>query len=529
VCLAVLIAACGSASDPDAPRPPAEAAATTAIRASAPDPWAHEAVLFLDAFLQSEMSGRRTARVQLYARDAVVEDPIRGLLLDGRDAIVTYPASLLDSPPMTVSHFLGAERAAMVIEVPADTGQPIVDMLVLAMRAEGIERVTHELTAQELHSYGFLALEEAEQLGTRYEAYVAAWDVGEGSQVEGLYRAGTVRRDGLFGGSSVVGGGSGDLPRHLAIGSDGFGVEPVVVPHHPGDPDLVPAVFTVPARGEPNQVHALVDVVTMDGCRLRMLAIWDLEGGVIAGEEVMYGVAGMRECGSSFGLADPPEGWWTGRSLPGAVADEVTGLVESSTGTIELLNAGPRQAALVEWALGRFDHARVVTPTIDEVAFPPTAWCARGTGDFAGVAVFEGSRVRVELCLLEGAVCTGPTCDTYRADARFGLLHELAHVWERQQLDDGVRADFMEQWGIEVWAREHPPWAPSEGPEGVEVAADVIAWGLMDADLSMVRIPHATHQDLTEGFFLLTGTAPVSRTPASPTCQWMPDWFLPTS
>jgi hypothetical protein len=98
-----------------------------------------------------------------------------------------------------------------------------------------------------------------------------------------------------------------------------------------------------------------------------------------------------------------------------------------------------------------------------------------------------------------------------RADAKLGMLHELGHVFEAQQVDDDVRTEFMELWEADVWASPDPPWVPAESKEGVEIAADVIAWGLLDEDLEMVRIGNATPERLLEGFRLVTGVDPIER------------------
>ncbi len=159
----------------------------------------------------------------------------------------------------------------------------------------------------------------------------------------------------------------------------------------------------------------------------------------------------------------------------------------------------------------RFELAGLPAPQPDVLAFPPAVWCARGVGEYAGIAVFATDSTRVEMCLGEADICTEPLCEIMRADARFGLLHELAHVWERQYVDDATRDDFLTLLGLEVWSLGDQPWVTGRVPEGVEQAADVIAWALMDEDITLARLPGVTHEQLTEAFHLLTQTTPLWR------------------
>ena len=112
------------------------------------------------------------------------------------------------------------------------------------------------------------------------------------------------------------------------------------------------------------------------------------------------------------------------------------------------------------------------------------------------------------MCLQEGEVCIGPTCDTFRPDARLGMLHEMGHVWEFQNLDDGARQAFLAHRDLDVWSDGNPDWAGAS-EEGIEHAAEILAWGLMDEALPLIRIPDATPDELAAGFRLLTGLEPL--------------------
>ena len=276
----------------------------------------------------------------------------------------------------------------------------------------------------------------------------------------------------------------------------------------PAASTVAPAVYSLPTSGDLDVAHALFSL-DIGGCRIRLLADWKLDEYRIAEEEITYEVESLRTCKSALELDRLPDGWWSGLELPDPFIEHVTAHVSMTDGrTIAVINAGRRQTELIEWGMSRFELAGLPAPQPDVLAFPPAVWCARGVGEFAGIAVFEPETTRVEMCLGEADICTEPLCETMRADARFGLLHELAHVWERQYVDDDTRDEFLALRGLEVWSLGDEPWVAGAVPEGVEQAADVIAWGLMDEDIELARLPDVTHEQLTEAFHLLTQVEP---------------------
>lgn len=80
------------------------------------------------------------------------------------------------------------------------------------------------------------------------------------------------------------------------------------------------------------------------------------------------------------------------------------------------------------------------------------------------------------------------------------IVHELAHAWERHNVDDETRDAFMAHTGAGTWndhAQPHPA-------RGVEQAADAIAWGLIGHDLQPQSAGH--HAEDLAHFEHLTGT-----------------------
>ena len=163
--------------------------------------------------------------------------------------------------------------------------------------------------------------------------------------------------------------------------------------------------------------------------------------------------------------------------------------------------------------LDRFEVAGLAAPRPTTVAPPPTVLCAAGAGEFPGYATFDLdlAEARIDLCRRERDICVDPACDTFHSDARSGVLHDLAHVSEYQNLDDATRDAFLARHGRQVWSDgEH---ACGED-EDIELAVEIIAWGLMD-EATMNRILDVIPDDLTEAFHILTGTQPLVTTPSN--------------
>lgn len=65
----------------------------------------------------------------------------------------------------------------------------------------------------------------------------------------------------------------------------------------------------------------------------------------------------------------------------------------------------------------------------------------------------------------------------------FLALHELGHAWERFNLDDRQRAEFMELTGLVTWRSNDVTWHD----RAAERAANVLAFGLLSVPLANVR------------------------------------------
>jgi hypothetical protein len=168
----------------------------------------------------------------------------------------------------------------------------------------------------------------------------------------------------------------------------------------------------------------------------------------------------------------------------GSVSDPHVGLVERPTA----------DDPLAAWALDRFVTAGLILPDVAIERYDTKEPCGGNTA----VAIHGGVRPRVALCVSVGA----PDVAVKRA-----LLHELGHVWTDETLSERDRAAFAEHRGCASWA--DGPWQGRAS----EHAAEIIAWALMDRELSMITIPDHEPEQLAAGFRVLTGSEPGFRSP----------------
>jgi hypothetical protein len=78
----------------------------------------------------------------------------------------------------------------------------------------------------------------------------------------------------------------------------------------------------------------------------------------------------------------------------------------------------------------------------------------------------------------------------------------MGHVWAHENLDQKARQDFLEMRGLEVWNEPGAAWAE----QGQEHAAEIIAWALMDEEISMMSIGSPDPALLVEAYELLTSS-----------------------
>lgn len=146
---------------------------------------------------------------------------------------------------------------------------------------------------------------------------------------------------------------------------------------------------------------------------------------------------------------------------------------------VSVSNATPMQLTRLKEALARFRSAGMLLPDL-EIEFHDSSGPCRG---HLGLFQPGTAQWRIEMCT---------TLD-------FVYEHELAHAWERANLDDATRRRFMEHRGLEVWNDRTRKWAD----RGTERAAFAIQQGLAGLPLPSA-LSAETHARLAE-FSILTG------------------------
>jgi hypothetical protein len=156
---------------------------------------------------------------------------------------------------------------------------------------------------------------------------------------------------------------------------------------------------------------------------------------------------------------------------------------------VRIFGADPAQERTVDWAVQRFGAAGLPDlPTLDIYLHTSHAGCRGNLGYYR-----QG---RVDLCTKESS----------EAYARKFALHEMAHAWVEVHVDAELRSRFFELRGISDWNDLDQPWKE----RGTEQAAEVIAWGLGEGEVSpLLSEPPAT-ADLVAAYVLLTGHQPIT-------------------
>ena len=147
-------------------------------------------------------------------------------------------------------------------------------------------------------------------------------------------------------------------------------------------------------------------------------------------------------------------------------------------------------AALARWAFERFDQAGLELPPVSLSFHDDRAACEGYVGYFR-----PGAPASIDIC--------GFNWNRFLVTPKKTILHELAHVWAHQTLDSETRKRFLDLRGLDTWQDNSVAWEE----QGIEHAAEVIAWGLIDEDLLLTSIGETDALQLAEAFELLTGVA----------------------
>ena len=138
---------------------------------------------------------------------------------------------------------------------------------------------------------------------------------------------------------------------------------------------------------------------------------------------------------------------------PEVVATTLAASVMIRGGTVE-------QHARLQWSLERFEAAGLELPQLELIIHESSAGC----GGYDGLFWPEEPSNRIDIC----------------TDSTFIVLHELGHAWEYNFATDSARQNLMDELELEAWTGD----AVKYQKRGTEVAAKLIAWGLVDSPLT---------------------------------------------
>ncbi len=178
-------------------------------------------------------------------------------------------------------------------------------------------------------------------------------------------------------------------------------------------------------------------------------------------------------------------------SMPAGSGVDDVARIDGVSQRITIDSTSPEWTRRVEWGLDRFRVAGLELPAMAITVHGDDAPCDGNSGLY-----LPNDPVEVHLCT-PGPVDSRP--------ARLTTLHELAHVWAESQLSPADRAAFLELRGLDVWYDHRIP----RHERGMEHAAEVVSWGLMDEMVPIIRIYDAAPADLRIAFDLLVGEPPL--------------------
>lgn len=264
-----------------------------------------------------------------------------------------------------------------------------------------------------------------------------------------------------------------------------------------------PAVFLGPAgfSSDPGRAIGVFEVSQPESCRGEIAVLLHFEGAEIIDEETYIEAGTLESCRD-----DDEIGAWVERlTLPGPRDRVVTGEIATQGGSnIGVRNGTPALEDLVRQSLGRFVVNGLAEPRIDTVTFEPTRRCIERSG-----RLIQSDGVRdVYLCIYESDLCsTSGECEETSLGVRAGVLHELAHAWILDHVGPGERADLLAIAGLEYWDDPSVDWPL----RGVEYAAEVVTWGVLEETAPMVRIGSPPCDEMREAFIAMTGSSPGGR------------------
>jgi hypothetical protein len=451
------------------------------------DAWASEAVDFFEELSLTHNEGDYYGVLDFYDNSAAI-DRARGTL---RGPVVVADRLRWNSGDLN--------HTVLDVNIDADGALNLVRWLsndelgaVVSVLRGG---VIHHQTVFDLGANLTRGLRTTQGVVSRYEdmyfAYAEAWS-RDRNDLDALYAPAAVAHDSLSGidatGLDAIGA---SWPRGVTVSAT----------ETTGRDIPAPAVFLGPSEyGEdPRSAVGMYQVAGEDGCQHQLAVHWLLDDGLIINERRYHDVESYVRCAPER----EPIGWWSGLDSPQPRDSVVTGQFATPSGrVIQIYNGSERLEHLLEAAIRRFGEAGLAEPVLDSVTYEPSRACADRSGR---VLEADGQR-RVFICIYESDLCPNlRSCDVPSSSSRFATLHELGHVWMLDNVDREIQSELLSLSGRTTWLGTDVLWVD----RGVEYAADVVAWGLLEEEVDMVRIRRPGRDELAAAFCLLTGSSPL--------------------
>lgn len=157
---------------------------------------------------------------------------------------------------------------------------------------------------------------------------------------------------------------------------------------------------------------------------------------------------------------------------------------------------------LIDWAFERFELAKLDRPDVARITFDPNEPSCPGRAAWTEP---EPTGAEITICVPTDRLCVaGEDPLVFTTRARLCVLHELSHAWLVGNVEPPTEQAFLAFHQLDEWYDDGLFWRR----RGVEVAAETLAWGLMDVRLSLYRLDHPSCDALQEGFELLTAGKP---------------------
>lgn len=527
VLLAAVLPATGCASSDGAGA--GDASGTGGVASEPGRPWAWEAEAWTDAL--EALADEHPFKQSVYYSPDAVHDAVmlsgEAFYREGRHDVIAMQMKDVEAEWVFGPVYLdvgGAARAVTLEYPPEMGGGSLASMTDITIGDEGIERLTHQRGTwyAERTTWASGTEESRAAAGVADDAagdYVQAWSTGNEDLIRRIYaydaivddrvRAVTVAgHDAIL----VLAQESSTPLRQLTLGE----MFPASVMSDDPHPDSsTPAVFfdMEPALTGP-LTEVWVPVRSKAACPGHWMAALTLNAEHEIVHELRYSaLESLRACDAPADLAD---GWWTGRDLPRAFGERVTGALDTRAGSVEIRNGTPSSDALVQWAFDRFATAGLPAPTVASIRFDP--FDARCTS-FAGYADWGDGMTSILICFdstgigpprLRPGAETSDDLDEPSTPTRGHLvLHELSHAWLVDHTDRDTREAFVTTMGLDTWNDPETAWSE----RGVEWAAEVLVWGVEGLERLPINLGSPPCQTITTGYHILTGSEPVTSCP----------------